>query len=87
VSGVIIKKFTLETTFKGYFHYASREAPQYLIKSDKERARSNPQRHRPPADATFNKFPPENAKDRAARFSAIASDLAVCTKLALWFSP
>jgi len=35
VSGVIIKKISSDTTFKGYTRHASREAPQYLIKSDK----------------------------------------------------
>lgn len=35
VSGVIIKKITSDTKFKGYTHHASREEPQYLIKSDK----------------------------------------------------
>lgn len=35
VSGVIIEKITSDTRFKGYVHHASREAPQYLIKSDK----------------------------------------------------
>ena len=35
VSGVIIKKITSDLKFKGYTHHASREAPQYLIKSDK----------------------------------------------------
>jgi hypothetical protein len=35
VSGVIIKKITSDTKFKEYTHHASREAPQYLIKSDK----------------------------------------------------
>ena len=35
VSGVIIRKITSDTKFKGYTHHASREAPQYLIKSDK----------------------------------------------------
>jgi hypothetical protein len=35
VSGIIIKKITSDTKFKGYTHHASREAPQYLIKSDK----------------------------------------------------
>jgi len=35
VSGLIIKKVTSNTNFKGYVHHASREAPQYLIKSDK----------------------------------------------------
>ena len=35
VGGVIIKKVTSNTKFKGYTHHASREAPQYLIKSDK----------------------------------------------------
>ena len=35
VSGFIIKKITSDTKFKGYVHHASREAPQYLIKSDK----------------------------------------------------
>ena len=35
VTGVVIKKVTADTNFKGYTHHASREAPQYLIKSDK----------------------------------------------------
>jgi hypothetical protein len=35
VSGVIIKKITSDMKFKGYTHHASREVPQYLIKSDK----------------------------------------------------
>ena len=35
VSGIIIKKITADTNFKGYTHHASREEPQYLIKSDK----------------------------------------------------
>lgn len=35
VSGIIIKKITSDTRFKEYVHHASREAPQYLIKSDK----------------------------------------------------
>ena len=35
VSGVIIRKVTADTNFKGYTHHASRQAPQYLIKSDK----------------------------------------------------
>jgi hypothetical protein len=35
VGGVIIKKVTADTNFKGYTHHASPEIPQYLIKSDK----------------------------------------------------
>jgi hypothetical protein len=35
VSGVIIKKITSDTRLKGYVHHASREEPQYIIKSDK----------------------------------------------------
>ena len=35
VGGVIIKKVTEDTNFKGYTHHASPETPQYLIKSDK----------------------------------------------------
>lgn len=35
VSGVIKKKITSDTKFKGYTHHASTEAPQYLIESDK----------------------------------------------------
>jgi hypothetical protein len=35
VSGVITKKLTQDTNFKGYIHHASKEAPQYLIQSDK----------------------------------------------------
>ncbi len=35
VQGVIKKKITSEIKFKGYTVHASKEAPQYLIKSDK----------------------------------------------------
>ena len=35
VRGVIIKKVTSDTLFKGYVHHASKDQPQYLIKSDK----------------------------------------------------
>ena len=36
VSGVLIKKISADTDFKGYTHHASREGPQYLIKSDQQ---------------------------------------------------
>ena len=35
VRGTIKKKHTSEFTFKGYTVHASKEEPQYLIKSDK----------------------------------------------------
>lgn len=35
VSGVIIRKLTRETRFKGYVRHASKDEPQYMIKSDK----------------------------------------------------
>ena len=35
VRGTILKKFTSKTEFKGYTRHASKEEPQYLIKSDK----------------------------------------------------
>jgi hypothetical protein len=35
VRGTILKKFTSETQFKGYTRHASKDEPQYLIKSDK----------------------------------------------------
>ena len=35
VRGIIQKKITKEITFKGYTVHASKEEPQYLIKSDK----------------------------------------------------
>lgn len=35
VRGTILKKFTSQTEFKGYTRHASKEEPQYLIKSDK----------------------------------------------------
>ncbi len=35
VSGTIQKKVTSEIKFKGYTVHASKEQPQYLIKSDK----------------------------------------------------
>jgi hypothetical protein len=35
VSGRIVKIHTSDVSYKGYIHHASREAPQYEIKSDK----------------------------------------------------
>lgn len=35
VSGVIIKIHTSDFNYKGYTHYATKQAPQYEIKSDK----------------------------------------------------
>ena len=35
VSGVIVKKIVRDTKFKGYVRHASKETPQYFIKSDK----------------------------------------------------
>ena len=35
VRGTIQRKVTSEITFKGYKRHASRENPQYIIKSDK----------------------------------------------------
>jgi Hypervirulence associated proteins TUDOR domain len=35
VRGIIQKKVTADFNFKGYIHHATREEPQYLIKSDK----------------------------------------------------
>jgi len=35
VRGVIFKKIVSDTRIKGYVHHASKEEPQYLIKSDK----------------------------------------------------
>jgi len=35
VRGVIIKKITSDIEFKGYVHHASKDEPQYLIKSEK----------------------------------------------------
>jgi len=35
VSGVILKKVTSDVKIKGYVHHASKDEPQYLIKSDK----------------------------------------------------
>jgi hypothetical protein len=35
VTGTILKKVTSPITFKGYQRHASRDAPQYLIRSDK----------------------------------------------------
>ena len=35
VRGVVIRKVTGEYRYKGYIHHASRDEPQYLIKSDK----------------------------------------------------
>jgi hypothetical protein len=35
VRGVIVKKVVSEVRFKGYLHHASKEEPQYIIKSVK----------------------------------------------------
>ena len=35
VRGVIIKKVVSDVRFKGYAHHASKDEPQYLIKSEK----------------------------------------------------
>jgi Hypervirulence associated proteins TUDOR domain len=35
VTGTIQKKITSEITFKGYKRHASKDDPQYIIKSDK----------------------------------------------------
>ncbi|HEV2521297.1 MAG TPA: DUF2945 domain-containing protein [Candidatus Acidoferrales bacterium] len=35
VRGVIMKKVVSNIRFKGYVHHASKDEPQYLIKSDK----------------------------------------------------
>jgi len=35
VSGVIFKKVVSNVLVKGYLHHASKEEPQYFIKSDK----------------------------------------------------
>lgn len=35
VRGVIMKKAISDVRFKGYIHHATREEPQYFIKSDK----------------------------------------------------
>jgi hypothetical protein len=35
VRGVIVKKVISDIRFKGYVHHASRDEPQYIIKSDK----------------------------------------------------
>jgi hypothetical protein len=35
VSGVIIRRLTSNIEFKGYVHHASKDEPQYMIKSDK----------------------------------------------------
>lgn len=35
VTGIIFRKITSEIVFKGYRRHASKDEPQYLIKSDK----------------------------------------------------
>jgi len=35
VRGTIIKRVVSDTRFKGYVHHASKDEPQYVIKSDK----------------------------------------------------
>jgi hypothetical protein len=47
VSGVILKKAVFDVKVNGYVHHASKDEPQYFIKSD-NRPRGHPQR--PSAD-------------------------------------
>lgn len=35
VSGTVLKKVTSDVSIKGYTHHASKDEPQYMIKSDK----------------------------------------------------
>jgi hypothetical protein len=35
VRGIIVKKVTSNVRFKGYVHHASKDQPQYLIRSEK----------------------------------------------------
>jgi Hypervirulence associated proteins TUDOR domain len=35
VRGIIVKKLVSDARFNGYVHHATKEEPQYLIKSDK----------------------------------------------------
>jgi hypothetical protein len=35
VRGVIVKKVVSDIRFKGYVHHASKDEPQYIVKSDK----------------------------------------------------
>ncbi|MBZ5610646.1 MAG: DUF2945 domain-containing protein [Acidobacteriia bacterium] len=35
VRGTVMKKVVSDVTFKGYTHHATKEEPQYFIKSDK----------------------------------------------------
>jgi len=35
VRGIIVKKVVSDTRFKGYVHHASKDEPQYIIKSEK----------------------------------------------------
>jgi hypothetical protein len=35
VRGTVMKKVVSAVTFKGYTHYATKEEPQYFLKSDK----------------------------------------------------
>ena len=35
VSGVIVRKVISDIRFRGYVHHASKDKPQYIIKSDK----------------------------------------------------
>lgn len=35
VRGVIVKKIMADVCFKGYVHHASKDEPQYVIRSDK----------------------------------------------------
>ena len=47
VRGVILKSVVSDVRFKGYVHRATKEEPQYFIKSDKNRPYRNSQRRGP----------------------------------------
>lgn len=35
VRGIVVKKVTSDVRFKGYVHHASKDEPQYIIRSEK----------------------------------------------------
>ena len=67
VRGTIKKKITSEITFKGYTVHASKEEPQYLIKSDKTDHHGHAQRFGPQKDRQKHGRSQEGGRPKTSR--------------------
>ena len=66
VRGVIVKKVVSDVRFKGYVHHATRDEPQYFIKSDKT---EHVAIHKGPALRLLRSRPKSKVKKRGKRRS------------------